>query len=80
MAFIANNFKKIDNNVEGPSNSTPLLSNLPVMENNSIAINLTKPEIETLLILIRSGQFKGESIQPIYDLILKLQQGYSSLT
>lgn len=42
--------------------------------NTLIELNLRETEI--LLSLIKSSTFKGEDIEPLYNLILKLQQLY----
>ena len=38
--------------------------------------NLTKAEIELLLSLIKQSTFKGEHIEVLYNLVLKLQNQY----
>jgi hypothetical protein len=40
---------------------------------------LTKQEIEFLLLLIKQSSFQGESLESLYNLVLKLQQQYVSL-
>lgn len=40
---------------------------------------LNKPEIEVLLNLIKESHFKGEHVQRIFELVLKLQDCYSKL-
>ena len=40
---------------------------------------LTQQEIEFLLALIRQSTFQGESLESLYNLVLKLQQQYLSL-
>jgi hypothetical protein len=42
--------------------------------NNLVELNLRETEI--LLTLIKSSQFKGEDIEPLYNLVLKLQHLY----
>jgi hypothetical protein len=42
-------------------------------------IALTKQEIEFLLLLIKQSSFQGESLESLYNLVLKLQQQYLSL-
>ena len=66
MAFNANNI--IVNKLE--ETSKPPLSSL----------SLTKIEIETLLMMIRETHFKGEHIQKVYELVLKLQEYYTKLS
>ena len=71
MAFLT---KHINNNKE-ESSTTPLLS-VPKEQ----SLNLTKEEVEVLLITIRDATFKGEGVERIYNLILKLQQYYTTVT
>ena len=40
---------------------------------------LNKDEVETLLIMIKEAHFKGEHVQKVYELVLKLQNYYSTL-
>jgi hypothetical protein len=40
---------------------------------------LTKQELEFLLVLIKQSSFQGESLENLYNLVLKLQQQYLSL-
>jgi hypothetical protein len=40
---------------------------------------LNKQEIELLLGLIKQSHFQGESLESLYNLVLKLQQQYLSL-
>ena len=73
MAFL---YKHINNNNnEEGSSTTPLLST-PKEQ----SLNLTKEEVEILLIIVRDTTFKGESVEKIYNLILKLQQYYTTIT
>ena len=51
---------------------------------NSEAVNkpinqLTASEIEFLLVLIKNSSFKGEHLESIYNIVLKLQDQYVSL-
>jgi hypothetical protein len=71
MAFLS---KHINNNRE-ESSTTPLLST-PKEQ----SLNLTKEEVEVLLIIVRDATFKGESVEKVYNLILKLQQHYTTIT
>ena len=66
MAFNAKNVIT-NNKVEEPSNAP-----LP-------ALQLTKAEIETLLMMIKESNFKGEHVQKVFELVLKLQNYYSKL-
>ena len=67
MAFSAKN-TVMNNKVE-----EPLKVPLPLS-------NLTKSEVELLLVIIKESHFKGEHIQKIYDLVLKLQTYYTQLS
>jgi hypothetical protein len=40
---------------------------------------LTKQDIEVLLTLIKQSSFNGESLELLYNLVLKLQNQYVSL-
>jgi hypothetical protein len=72
MAFLT---KHISNNNKEESSTTPLLST-PKEQ----SLSLTKEEVEILLIVVRDATFKGESVERIYNLILKLQQYYTTIT
>ena len=65
MAFTAGNITNTDI-TKGPSNSAP-------------SINLSKAEVETLLVMIKEAHFKGEHVQKVYELVLKLQDYYTKL-
>jgi len=66
MAFNAKNV--IFNKVEEPLNAP-----LPTLQ-------LTKDEIEIILMMIKDANFKGEHVQKIYELVLKLQTYYTKLS
>ncbi len=40
---------------------------------------LTKQELEFIITLIRQSSFQGESLENLYNLVLKLQNQYVSL-
>jgi len=65
----------INNIKEEESSKTPPFS---IPEGQSL--NLTREEVEILLITIRDTTFKGENVERIYNLILKLQQYYTTIT
>jgi len=67
MAFVAKNIEQ-NNKVEEPSNA-PL----------STSLQLDKAEVETLLMMVKEAHFKGEHVEKVYKLILKLQTYYSKL-
>ena len=68
MAFTSNNVKL--NNVKEELSKAPLYTS---------SLELTKSEIETLLVMVKESHFKGEHIQKVYELVLKLQNYYSQL-
>lgn len=74
MAFLSKHINNSNNNRE-ESSTAPLLS-----ETKEQSLNLTKEEVEILLIMVRDTTFKGESVERIYNLILKLQQYYTTIT
>lgn len=43
-------------------------------------LELSKADIEILLNLIRESHFKGEHVQKIFELVLKLQNHYTNLS
>ena len=45
---------------------------LPKSEN----VELTKQELELLLVTIKNSLFKGENVEVLYNLTLKLQESY----
>jgi hypothetical protein len=54
------------------SKSTPEVVNKPINQ-------LTASEIEFLLSLIKNANFKGEQLEIIYNIVLKLQDQYIGL-
>jgi predicted transcriptional regulator len=66
MAFTANTINA--NKKEEPSKA-PLSNSTP---------SLTKQEVETLLLMIKEMNFRGEHVEKIYTLVYKLQQYYMS--
>ena len=42
------------------------------------SLNLTKGEVELLLLTIKEMNFKGEHVEKVYNLVYKLQQYYIS--
>ena len=56
-----------------------------VLQENTIAtqnsgVELNKSEIEALLTMIKVSTFKGDQVEHVYNLVLKLQQYYSTLS
>ena len=66
MAFHAKNIQT--NTGEEPSKA-PL---------SSSSLNLSKEEVEVLLLTIKEMTFKGEHVEKVYNLVYKLQQYYVS--
>ncbi len=50
--------------------------NQPVKADSSHLIELNKRETEFLLQTIRNSQFKGEDVEVLYNLVLKIQKLY----
>ena len=50
--------------------------NQPVTADSSNLIELNKRETEFLLQTIRNSQFKGEDVEVLYNLVLKIQKLY----
>ena len=50
--------------------------NQPIETDSSNLIELSKRETEFLLQTIRNSQFKGEDIEVLYNLVLKVQKLY----
>lgn len=67
MAFNAKNIET-NNKVEEPLKA-PLHQSL----------HLDKAEVETLLMMVKEAHFKGEHVQKVYELVVKLQSYYSKL-
>ena len=49
-----------------------------IVDNSNL--QLTKGEVETLLMMVKEAHFKGEHVQKVYELIIKLQNYYTKLT
>jgi hypothetical protein len=67
MAFFSSNIV-----TQNSIDSSPIVMN----DTNN---NLNKEEISLLLDIVRQTTFKGENIEPLYNLVLKLQNQYLSL-
>ena len=66
MAFTANN-------IQMHKQEEPLKAPLPAS-----SLELTKEEVEILLLSIKDMTFKGEHVEKVYTLVYKLQQHYMS--
>lgn len=42
-------------------------------------LQLTKSEVEALLTMIKASNFKGEQVEDVFNLVLKLQEYYIAL-
>ena len=65
MGFNAKNIKM--------GGETQKMSNPPL---NVSTLEITGPELELLLIAIKNGLFKGEYVEILYNLTLKLQKKF----
>ena len=73
MAFSSKNIQ-IERVVE-----EPLKAPLPTIPPKVLpTLDLSKGEIELLLVLIKDSSFKGEHVETIYSLVYKLQQYYTN--
>jgi len=73
MAFNSKNIQ-IDKVVE-----EPLKAPLPTVPTTvPLTLDLSRKEIEIILVLIKDANFKGEHVETIYSLVYKLQQYYTN--
>ena len=42
-------------------------------------LQLTKGEVEALLTMVKASNFKGEQVEDVFNLVLKLQEYYLAL-
>jgi hypothetical protein len=47
---------------------------------NNTELQLNRPEVEALLVMIKESTFKGDQVEHVYNLVFKLQEYYKSLT
>lgn len=66
MSFRAGNVKVNDNDISPVENKTNKVE--------SVSIDLTQQELELLLLTIKNGLFRGEFVENVYTLTLKLQK------
>jgi len=71
--FIINKIKKV---IMGLIDKIQNKGNQPVVADSSHLIELNKRETEFLLQTIRNSQFKGEDVEVLYNLVLKVQKLY----
>jgi hypothetical protein len=61
-------------------NPAPETANTIANTNQSNGLQLSKPEIEAMLGMIQASTFKGDQVEHVYNLVLKLQEYYSTLS
>lgn len=67
------------NHIEGQP--SPVINQSTVQNNNPLSPNqLTVKEIEVLLSIIKRTTFLGEDIEPLYNMVNKLQNQYIEQT
>ena len=49
-------------------------------DNSTNQLQLNRPEVEALLVMIKESTFKGDQVEHVYNLVFKLQEYYKSLT
>jgi len=54
-------------------------SELQQVQQQTTQLQLSKGEVEALLTMIKSMNFRGDQIEDVYNLVLKLQEYYISL-
>ena len=59
--------------------TTEALQTTEASSNNS-ELQLNRPEVEALLVMIKESTFKGDQVEHVYNLVFKLQEYYKSLT
>lgn len=52
---------------------------LQAVQQQTTQLQLSKSEVEALLTMIKSMNFRGDQIEDVYNLVLKLQEYYISL-
>ena len=67
--------------LSGKKGKKTLTTKSTALENTKIAVpsSLTKEEVNIVLQLIRSSNFNGDLIEPLYKLTVKLQKMYKGL-
>ncbi len=65
--------------VMGFTASNTIIKNNTSAAESSLPVHLNESEIVTLLLLIKRSTFTGEDLEPLYNLVLKLQQQYLNI-
>jgi hypothetical protein len=60
------------------ASNTIIKNNISAAE-SSLPVHLNEAEIVTLLLLIKRSTFTGDDLEPLYNLVLKLQQQYLNI-
>jgi hypothetical protein len=61
------------------ASTTEAIQTREASSNNS-ELQLNRPEVEALLVMIKESTFKGDQVEHVYNLVFKLQEYYKSLT
>jgi len=69
MAFSSNNLK-----------TTEIVKESPVPIQTQLSSQLSLRELEILLSLVKKSTFLGEDIEPLYNMVIKLQTQYLDQT
>ena len=69
MAFSSNNLK-----------TTEIVKESPVPTQAQLSPQLNLKELEILLSLVKKSTFLGEDIEPLYNMVIKLQTQYLEQT
>ena len=69
MAFTSSNLKP-----------TEIVKESPVPEQAQLIPQLNSKELEILLSLVKKSTFLGEDIEPLYNMVIKLQTQYLDQT
>ena len=51
----------------------------PAQQSEPSSLQLTKAEVEVMLTMIKASNFKGEQVEEVFNLVLKLQEYYIAL-
>ena len=60
------------------ASTTEAIQTTEASSNNS-ELQLNRPEVEALLVMIKESTFKGDQVEHVYNLVFKLQEYYKSL-
>jgi hypothetical protein len=63
-----------------PQAEMEAIQSMPTSDNSTNQLQLNRPEVEALLVMIKESTFKGDQVEHVYNLVFKLQEYYKSLT